>query len=72
MTDSNDLSAKEMQVLALAWQCMDTDPKVRTLLSTETFGAYTHIYPDRLRQARCPHRRTSRHPPNTLVCIQPH
>ncbi|KAJ4326337.1 hypothetical protein N0V94_000012 [Neodidymelliopsis sp. IMI 364377] len=28
MSDASDLSAKEMQVLALAWQCMETDPKI--------------------------------------------
>lgn len=27
-TDPNELTARESEVLALAWQCMDTDPKV--------------------------------------------
>lgn len=30
MSDPNDLTAREMEVLALAWQCMDNDPKVST------------------------------------------
>ncbi|KAH6620452.1 hypothetical protein C7974DRAFT_234414 [Boeremia exigua] len=28
MPDSNDLTAREMEVLGLAWQCMDSDPKI--------------------------------------------
>lgn len=26
--DPNELTARESEVLALAWQCMDSDPKV--------------------------------------------
>lgn len=28
MSDPNDLTTREMEVLALAWQCMETEPKV--------------------------------------------
>lgn len=28
MANPNDLTPREMEVLALAWQCMDSDPKV--------------------------------------------
>jgi hypothetical protein len=31
MSDPNNLTAREVEVLALAWQCMDSDPKVCTL-----------------------------------------
>ena len=31
MADGNELTARENEVLALAWQCMESDPKVRVL-----------------------------------------
>jgi hypothetical protein len=34
MSDPNDLSAREMEVLALAWQCMESEPKVSSPSST--------------------------------------
>jgi hypothetical protein len=34
MSDPNDLSAREMEVLALAWQCMESEPKVNNPLGT--------------------------------------
>jgi hypothetical protein len=29
MADKNDLTTRENEVLALAWQCFDNEPKVR-------------------------------------------
>ncbi|KAF9699181.1 hypothetical protein EKO04_003192 [Ascochyta lentis] len=30
MSNPNDLTAREMEVLAIAWQCMETEPKIDT------------------------------------------
>lgn len=41
MADPNDLSPREMEVLAFAWQCMDSEPKVCWIASNVL---YTHTY----------------------------
>ncbi|KAF1934149.1 uncharacterized protein M421DRAFT_302 [Didymella exigua CBS 183.55] len=38
MSNPNDLTSREMEVLALAWQCMDTEPKINTKKLAELTG----------------------------------
>ncbi|KAL1656736.1 hypothetical protein SLS61_000532 [Didymella pomorum] len=38
MSDPNDLSAREMEVLALAWQCMESEPKYTEGSASVTMG----------------------------------
>ncbi|KAF3049154.1 hypothetical protein E8E11_006968 [Didymella keratinophila] len=38
MSDPNDLSAREMEVLALAWQCMESEPKIDNKRLAELTG----------------------------------
>ncbi|KAJ4989833.1 hypothetical protein SVAN01_04670 [Stagonosporopsis vannaccii] len=40
MADPNELTAREKEVLALAWQCMDTDPKI-DFTKLAQLGGYT-------------------------------
>ncbi|KAF2632758.1 hypothetical protein BU25DRAFT_453942 [Macroventuria anomochaeta] len=41
MSDPTDLTPREMEVLALAWQCMDSDPKVDYIKLAELTGYTT-------------------------------
>ncbi|KAF3045567.1 hypothetical protein E8E12_009972 [Didymella heteroderae] len=38
MPDPNDLSPREMEVLALAWQCMETEPRIDNKKLAELTG----------------------------------